>query len=292
MKCNKLTLNEKRSYEYDPQYLRLKSQNRTLRKQMKMITNLFKLVCIMMMVLIGSIIISANQINTLSNQVALLEEQNILLVEKNKELSSTFNYLSETLETTAQMVVELDNDNTTLVEDNYVLINTVKEYEKREELFDKYDYAIMRSNGSRTDITYDNIKNIQQLVEEKGMEKETVDLILSLAMTESNGNEKIDNKSSSARGYGQILSSTGEFVYCKLMDNDSYKHELAYDGDTNFAMMVNYVDYLDDKNKGDMNKTIINYRGVDEEYYKEKVDSYLAFANLSLNTIDLRREKY
>lgn len=289
MKCN-LNTNE-----FDPQYLRLTKQNRILRKQLKTTINLLKVVCCLTLMFIGSLLIASNKIDDLTNEISRLENNSILLKDeistlaiKNEELVGTFNYLSETLKTTFDMIVELDESNNTLKQDNHELQTIISKYEERAELFDKYEYAIIRDNGTRTDITYDNIKNLEQLVQEKEMTEETVDLVLSLAMTESNGKEKVNNKTSTARGYGQILSSTGEFVYCRLMDNSSYSHELAYDGDTNFAMMVNYLDYLNIKNRGNMTKVIDGYRGIESDDYKYKVDGYLSKAGLELNTLCLR----
>lgn len=287
MKCNlKTTGND--NYEFDPQYLRMKKENRILKNQLKTSMTFIKVVCCMAFFFAVVIMATSKKMESMEGEITRLKNTNAILVAKDEDLTNSYNKMSETLKTTSEAAVELDNSLTELKKDNIDLQNRIKGYEEREELFDKYEYAIIRKDGTRTDITYDNIKNLEDLCSEKGMNQEAVNLVLALAMTESDGTEKVDNNSSTARGYGQILSSTGQFVYCRLMNNSNYTHQLAYDGETNFAMMVNYLDWLNDKHKGNLNGIINEYRGLKSTDYIVKVDKYLSKSNLSLNTLKIK----
>ena len=77
-----------------------------------------------------------------------------------------------------------------------------------EELFDKYEYAIIDKYENRTDITYEQILTLEDLVKEYPIND--TDLILSIIMTESRGIETAQNSESTAKGYGQLLNSTAK----------------------------------------------------------------------------------
>ena len=224
----------------------------------------------------------------LKSEIVELKTTNQNLIEENKELSAQYNEVAELLASVSEMSVDLDKSNKILKTENRVMHERIEEYEKREELHDKYDYAIERKDGSRTDFSYSELKTLEELTEEKGLSKETNDLILSIAMTESNGKEDAVNAESTATGYGQFLSSTGKFVYTKLMGNDTYSHELAKNGEINISMMVEYVAYLDDKYNGNVNNVMIEYRGVYDPAYLNKIDKFLEEKNTSLDTITIR----
>lgn len=220
--------------------------------------------------------------------IATLKSENESLTEELQSVSEEFNTVSTLLADVSEIAVTLDSDNIQLKEDNMKLQEELISYQEKEELYNKYDYAIFREDGTRTDITYENLKTLEELTAEKGMTEESNQLILSIAMTESRGIETAENSTSTATGYGQFLSSTGKFVYTELMGNDSYKHsEIAKNGETNLEMMVHYIDYLDIKYGGNMTAVIDEYRGLHDESYMAKINKYLAKKDLSLASINI-----
>lgn len=206
---------------------------------------------------------------TVSNDNDKLTEENETLKEKTKDL--------------LQISDELSEQNVALMDQVSVYMDAVEEYEQRSELYDKYSYAIVRDNGTRTDITYDNLKTVEQLEEEKGVD---ADLLLAMVMTESNGKEKAQSAISTAKGYGQFLNGTGKFVYEELLDNsDTYTGNKALDGDTNLQMLAAYLEYLDNYYNGDLYTVLRNYRGEGGktlQNYIAKIDSYLEEKNKSV----------
>lgn len=65
---------------------------------------------------------------------------------------------------------------------------------------------------------------------------------------ESEYNSQVDNYSgSSARGLGQILESTAEYLYEEKLGLGEYTHDMAYDVKTNMLLTVTLVmEYIDD----------------------------------------------
>ena len=107
-------------------------------------------------------------------------------------------------------------------------------------------------------------------------------------MTESNGVETAKNETSTAKGYGQFLDGTSRFVYTSLLNKSGWNSSVALDGNTNIEMMVAYIDYLYEKNNGDLYQIMKDYRGKqDISGYVSKIDSYLAKANKSVKDIYL-----
>lgn len=194
------------------------------------------------------------------------------------------------LEDTSSIAYELDIENESLVNQARELQETINTYEEREELFDKYEWAIIRSDNTRTDITYNRITSLEELAGEKGLSDDSVDLILALAMTESRGTESAANSESSARGLGQMLESTARFTYEKLMENGkgTYNHDMAFDGDINITMMCYYLDYLGIKYDDDITLVLKEYRGEENPEYNNKIDTYLAKGGTNLHSIVLR----
>ena len=279
----------KNDYRFDTQYVRNKRQIKTLRKENAKQQTEIKILFGVLFSLLITIGFMGFKINQLSNSLYQVSEKNEVLLAENKSLSENYNELSQLLYETSEIAVTLDKEVETLKSDNISLNQTLKEYEEREELFSKYEYAIIRKNGTRTDLTYDNIKSLETITSEKGMSEESVDLILSIVMTESDGIETAENTNSTATGFGQFLSGTGKFVYTKLMEHDNYDHELvAKNGSANLEMMVNYLDYLDIKYNGDIDLVINEYRGENNPSYKSKINSYLMCKNLNLATINIR----
>ena len=229
-----------------------------------------------------------NDLTVASEKYDTLMADNQSLIDENQSLSSTYNDAVLILSDVSEIAYQLDQQNRTLNDDLNDALEKIKQYESREELFDSYEWALFRENGSRTDISYNDIITLEELVDEKDLSDDTVDLVLAMAMTESNGNANARNVSSSAVGLGQFLSGTGRFVYTSLMGNDVYNHqETASDSETNLEMMVYYLEYLDVKNNHNIERVISCYRGIESPNYKYKINSYLAKNDLSLATIDI-----
>lgn len=229
-----------------------------------------------------------NDLTVASEKYDSLMADNQSLIAENQSLSSTYNDAVLILSDVSEIAYQLDQQNRTLNDDLNDALEKIKQYESREELFDSYEWALFRKDGSRTDISYNDIVTLEELVDEKDLSDDTVDLVLAMAMTESNGNANARNISSSAVGLGQFLSGTGRFVYTSLMGNDVYNHhETASDSETNLEMMVYYLEYLDVKNNHNIERVISCYRGIESPSYKYKINSYLAKNDLSLATIDI-----
>ena len=229
-----------------------------------------------------------NDLTVASEKYDTLMADNQSLIAENQSLSSTYNDAVLILSDVSEIAYQLDQQNRTLNDDLNDALEKIKQYESREELFDSYEWALFRENGSRTDISYNDIVTLEELVDEKDLSDDTVDLVLAMAMTESNGNANARNISSSAVGLGQFLSGTGRFVYTSLMGNDVYNHqETASNSKTNLEMMVYYLEYLDVKNNHNIERVISCYRGIESPSYKYKINSYLAKNDLSLATIDI-----
>ena len=229
-----------------------------------------------------------NDLTVASEKYDTLMADNQSLIAENQSLSSTYNDAVLILSDVSEIAYQLDQQNRTLNDDLNDALEKIKQYESREELFDSYEWALFRKDGSRTDISYNDIVTLEELVDEKDLSDDTVDLVLAMAMTESNGNANARNISSSAVGLGQFLSGTGRFVYTSLMGNNAYNHqETASDSETNLEMMVYYLEYLDIKNNHNIERVISCYRGIESPSYKYKINSYLAKNDLSLATIDI-----
>lgn len=200
--------------------------------------------------------------------VLFIKEHNI---SKNKDYA--VNKLQSFAETNVKMkdiAVTLQNENDKLLSSNKKMNKELKVLRERKELYDKYEYALV-SDGKRTDITYDQIKSLQQLLKDKKVND--TDLFLSWIMTESGGKEKCTSSYSTAKGYGQILDGTSKFVYKKVMKKKNWDNSIAYDGKKNMELMSHYVDYLYSTNNNSLIKTIKRYRG------KENVSGYVGRMN-------------
>ena len=240
------------------------------------------LVGIGILIFIGNISMHNIKIAGYKTEIANLESEL-------SSLSEEFNTTTQLLADVSEIAVSLDEDNMTLKEDNLSLQEELNIYKDREELYNKYEYALYREDGTRTDISYDNLKTLEEQTKEKGMTEEANDLILAIAMTESKGTESAKNINSSASGYGQFLSSTGKFVYTELLGNETYNHSVdALDGNKNITMMVAYIDYLGEKYNGNIIAVMDEYRGIHDDTYLVKIDNYLSKKDLQLSSIKIK----
>lgn len=201
------------------------------------------------------------------------------------ELESNAKAISSSTTEFKAVIDELDQQNADLLEENKHIAEELDSFKKREELYNKYEYALYDKAGNRTDLTYDQVKTGEELMEEKGMDP---DLLFGIVMTESGGKETASNSTSTARGYGQLLAGTGKFVYENLQGNPkgSYNHSYAYDGDMNIAMTVDLLDYFKNEKNYSLHKTIQSYRGLqDVASYERTINSYISKSGNSLSSI-------
>ena len=225
--------------------------------------------------------------NGLNSTVSELEINNRLLYDQNQDIATDYNTTLELLYDVSTMTYQLDNEVKELQKSIKTKNIQLKKFEERKRLLNSYEWA-MYSSGKKTDICYKDIKDLQGFVKERKLSDDTVDLVLAIAMTESDGDKNCISTESTARGLGQFLSGTGKFVYTKLMGNKSYNHQrMALDKTINLEMMVEYLKYLDKTQKGNVDKIINRYRGLDSPGYKAKINSYLHKNNKNLGNIKL-----
>lgn len=299
MSTTTLSLDQRKFGMIERQNKRLKSEKAAYIK----IANIIMIICGIIFaaaIFIGYTAITTindlrSEIVGLNSNISKLEVENQLLINENEQIkleaekiAKSYNKLSNTLKEVSELSVDLDSQIKELISACESKDEIISTYEEREELFDKYEYAVLDKSGSRTDINYSDMKMLEDLAKEKGMTKETVNLVLAITMTESNGTEKAKNNSSTATGFGQFLNGTGRFVYKELMGNSTYNHtEIAGNGTKNLQMMMYYLDYLNESCNGNVGEVINRYRGLRDSSYKYKINSYLASVGLSLGGIRL-----
>lgn len=204
------------------------------------------------------------------------------IYEQNEFLLDKSSYASEQIIALCKITKELDTDNTKLIKDNKRLQKVNKKLLKREELFDKYEAYLWDEEGKRTDITYSELETLEEKLKKSKIQD--ADFILSVAMTESGGDRNCTSDISTAKGYGQFLDGTSKFVYCDLMGNSDWDSSIAYDGKTNFKMMVEYFDYLLKINNRSMIDALRYYRGKqDIEPYMNRVNYYMKRSDKNKN---------
>ncbi|MFI3201429.1 MAG: lytic transglycosylase domain-containing protein [Eubacteriales bacterium] len=229
------------------------------------------------------------------SMVGMVAENNELVMKsivadmEREEIEDAFEEVAEALIEASTVNAIINNENELLIEACQSKDEIIQVYETREVLLDLYEHAIMDSTGKRTDIKYDDIIMLENLVEEKEMSEDVVSLILAIAMTESGGNQVATNSESTAVGLGQFLLGTGDFVYSSLMNGEYYIHnEMAANSTINLSMMVYYIEYLAERTGGDIDSIINSYRGLDSPTYKARINYYLAKSDLSLDTIQIK----
>lgn len=297
MSSNTLTLNYGNAYAKE--YNLVKRQNKRLKLEkaacIKIANIAFFAVAVLLALAVTIGISAVVKINALQNQVDTLYSENQRLIQENEQIKTeakivadSLNDISEEFKSVSEVSTDLDNENQLLLEACQSKDDIISEYEERSELFDKYEFAILDKNGDRTDIKYSDIKMLNELCEEKGLNNNTVDLVLAIVMTESSGDQYAKNTSSTATGFGQFLSGTGSFVYKKLMGNDSYNHsQIATSGTDNLEMMIYYLEYLNNECNGNIGEVINKYRGINDRSYKYKINEYLSTVGLSLAEIQI-----
>lgn len=234
-------------------------------------------------------IINQNKINDLKFNVAELETANETLNADMLELSDQYNQIAEILTEVSEVSVELDDEVKKLTSDKATLLDELEKYTMRDELLNKYEYALYREeNNTRTDIDFEHIARLQEICKDKGMNDETVDLILAIAMKESKGTAEAKNPKSTATGLGQFLNSTGKFVYTTLMNGNKDDYATAVrDPETNLMMMAEYIDYLSTTEGNKVSNIMMVYSGGDSGYCKG-LNHYLKKNNLDATNMYVR----
>lgn len=274
--------------------------NRQLERRLKIMTEQFEFYrkfSIITLIVIVSVIVASvtvfviNQvkINNLKFNVAELETANATLNNDMLELSTQYNQIAGILTQTSKVAVELDNEVKKMTSDNVKLLDELEKYTMRDELLNKYEYALYREgDNARTDIDFEHIARLQEICKDKGMNDETVDLILAIAMRESKGIAEAKNPESTATGLGQFLNSTGKFVYVTLMNGDKDNYATAVrDPETNLVMMAEYIDYLSTTEGNKVSNIMMAYSGGDSEYCND-LNHYLNDNNLDATTMYVR----
>lgn len=225
-----------------------------------------------------------NEVANLNQTIAEMDGSIQTLESVNSTNASTIKRLNSNISELKGVVDELDESNAALVKENEKLDKLVAKFETREELFDKYEYAIYNKQGNRTDLTYKQIKTGEQLMKDKGMDP---DLLFGLIMTESACTEKAKNSASTARGYGQLLRGTAKSMYENVLGHGkgTYNHDMAFDGDTNILLTATYLGYLKNTCNYSLRSTIIGYRGLYDPAYFNTIDSYIKKSGNSLTQI-------
>lgn len=202
-----------------------------------------------------------NQVTTLNKYSTMYNDtkvENLQLRSQIDELNKTITDLSETIQTCDSNIEQLKTDNISINETNKSLSKQLKKTQNKLKTYEKYEYAVFDS-GCRTDLTYDEIKLGEKLMEEKGYDP---NILFAIGMVESGYDRTCTSSISTAKGYHQFLDGTAKFTYETLLKNGkgSWTPSVAYDGKTNIKMCVAYFDYLMNKH-GDFYKAMGQYCG-------------------------------
>ena len=213
------------------------------------------------------IVVKQQQDSNLLKAVASNNEQeNKQLKEENKTLTAKVNELSSSNNTLMLSAVEMARD--------------LEVYKAREELYDKYSYAIIDPDrGTRTDITYEQLERIEDILEEHDINPK---MATSIIMTESRGVADATSETG-AKGLAQVTSSTGKMVWTNVMGKSGTPD--LYDPDTNINIMCNYLVYLKDR-KGSVYDVLDSYRGVHSQGYINTVNKWCKYGGTDLDEIN------
>lgn len=206
------------------------------------------------------------------------EEFQSIIFEKNHEITK-LNFAVNNLE---QVVDQLDEQIESVSDVNKSYVDELNTLRKRAELYDKYEYAIVY-NDKRTDLTYEEIEYGENMMLAYGYDP---DLMFGSIMVESRATSNAVNKESGATGYGQFLDSTAQWVWTRLLGNDTYHSDIRKDGKSNIQMMATYYDYLYNT-KGDTFNVVKTYSGnstyAGTARYLAKVNSFISTVGAIIN---------
>ena len=243
---------------------------------------------LLMLLSIVQAVVIAGLVLKIKSDSEIIESRNNEIVqltsERNYYITSCAN-LGNALIESINISEALDETNKQLINDNLEINEELNVFREREELYDKYEYALY-FNGDRTDLTYDQLLTLQDMVKDTSIP--SVDMILAICMHESHFNASAVNGSGSgASGYGQFLPSTARSVWSNILGNDpdDWEPEYIFDPDINLQMCVAYTDYLIKKHGGPRG-AMQQYSGGGGDGYIAALDIYLrrsetgSFANL------------
>lgn len=191
--------------------------------------------------------------------------------------------LKETITSQTSTIEKLIDDNESLASEYDKVSAAYDTLKEREELYDKYKYAIMYS-GNRTDLTYDQLKYGESLMKDLGLDP---NLLFSIGMVESRYIENAKNKYSTATGYHQLLKGTAKHIYEQQLKLGTYNHSMALNGKTNIMLAANCLDYLHNTHSTVI-RAIMNYSGRDSSevvWYISEMNKFLAQVGKSVNTL-------
>lgn len=235
---------------YKKEIIRLK---RKLNKKQFTVRVLFTSCIILTFVCLGFIICMGSMIHNYKT----LETKCERLIEQNNSTLSVSTDKDDSIEQLRDIINEQDAQLQAVSDINKGYVDELNTFRNRQELYDKYSYAVINEMGERTELTYAQIKLGEELMLEKGYDP---NLLFGTIMVESRGNPDCVNTESGATGLGQFMNSTAEYVWCTLMGNDYYDPEIMKDPESNIKMMACYYDYLY-KTEGDTFNVVKKYSG-------------------------------
>lgn len=252
-------------------YRRLKVTNNSLRKK---VNKLNKLLVLNVIIAVGSVLgllVFARLYWIQLNRVKNLEKTVVTQASTIETQSDNLLYAAVQIDKLSVVAVELDEQNSELVNTLKTQETELEELREIKELYAEYEYAFVREDGTRTDISFEDVKTLEELAEEQGLGEDTVALVLAIARNESQGYSDVKNPNSSAAGLCGLLNSTAKFSYETLLENGSgtYKSEYVYDPLTNLEMALAYVAYLKDHTDSNYD-LLVAYRGTtaDKTWYR------------------------
>jgi soluble lytic murein transglycosylase-like protein len=226
---------------------------------------------VMLIILLSTIIyFMNNEIETLNKVVdksaSIMQQQDETIQETSNELNT---------------VIALNEELSVVNEQSATLL---AEFQQREYLFDEYEYALMKTSTKRTDLTYKELKKLVEWSSEKGINPH---LPLAMMKLESGFDRDATNSRSTARGYGQILGSTGNMLYTKMLGRSGYNHNMAFDGELNIEMIIAYIDYLLKSNNGDVDMALTLYSGNDigRTYHERVNNTLIQYGNTNIDKL-------
>ena len=257
-------------------YRRLKVTNNKLFRKVSRLKGLLVLNIIIAVLCISGMIFFAGLYAKQAITTSILENKVDKQSTQIASLSDTVNNQKENIEKLSKVATELDNENSNLANTLSTQQEELDELREREELYDKYDYAIIRSDGSRTDIDYTDIMTLEELAKQEGLGEDAVSLVLAISVNESKGFADVKNPNSSAAGLCGLLSSTAKYSYEVLLDNGkgTYKSSYVYDSLTNLEMTLYYIAYLKENTNSNYELLVAYRGGMDDPHYMAVIQKY------------------
>lgn len=211
----------------------MKNRNNDKRMTVKEAKNTIKLLTYCVGILSVVVMALAINVSCKKSSIRELEARNANLIIQAENRSKTNSAL-------LSVVNDLDCQLENVASINSSMVDELDILRKRSELYDKYEYAIVNELG-RTQLTYEEVQYAEDLMLEKGLNPH---LLVGSIVVESTCNPEAVHPDTKATGYGQILNSTGKWIWEDLMGNTGYYPDLRKDGISNIAMMATYYDYL------------------------------------------------